>query len=232
MSPYVSEHSCRLLSPEAVIQCRRTERISDGKKYGVVTCEFEAPVAGAGKSKWAEQSYRYPIATWTEGQARSHCQRHKGTFEPAKEPVEKADLSFMSRVRKRKIIENQDGSAILVKSPDYPVIEGKKKSNFDYPIIRGGEVSKRDLADYEYLLHHAHLEDESEERLDHCLLFDHLGNAFELEHLQKGEETYHIVKGLEPTQSVAWSDEQAREERILPKELKAGMSFEEKADEW
>ncbi|GAH39230.1 unnamed protein product, partial [marine sediment metagenome] len=203
-------------------------------EYSVITCKYTAPVAGS-KSAWQEQSYRYPIATWTEGQAKSHCSRHGGRFEPAKKPVEKSDLPPGEFVAKRQIIRSQNGSAILIKTEgnlNYPIIEGKKKSNLDYPIIRGGKINKRGLEDYEYLLHHAHLEGESEERLDHCLLFDHLGNAFELEHLEKDGEIYHIIKGLEPSQNVSWSDEQAREEGISPKKMKKGMSFPEKADEW
>jgi len=30
-----------------------------------------------------EQAYRYPIETWTEAEARKHCQDHEGTFEVA-----------------------------------------------------------------------------------------------------------------------------------------------------
>jgi len=222
--PFENEHACRLLSPEAVITCRRTERISDDKKYGIITCEYKAPVAGAGKSHWAEQSFRYDINVWTEGQAKSHCSRHGGQFEPAKKPVEKSDLPPGEFVRRREIVKSQNGSAILIKTEPDP--------DSDYPIIRGGEVSKRALADYEYLLHHAHLEGESEERLDHCLLFDHLGNAFELDHLEKDGEIYHIIKGLESNQDVAWSDEEAKQKGIEPKQMKAGMNFPEKADIW
>lgn len=224
MPPFIGEHSCRLLSPAAVIQCRRTKRVSDDKTYHIITCEFKAPVSGAG-SKWSEQAYRYPIDEWTEAQARSHCQRHKGTFEAAKPKIEKQDLPPGRLVKRREIIKSENGSAILIKIEDNP--------DSDYPVIKGKEIDKRGLEDYEYLLHHIHTpEGESEERVDHCLLFDHLGNAFELEHLQQGEETYHVVKGLEPSQSVAWSDEEAKQKGIEPKELKAGMNFEEKADIW
>ena len=224
MSPYVSEHSCRLLSPEAVIQCRRTERISDGKKYGIITCEFEAPVAGAGKSKWAEQSYRYPIDEWTESEARKHCSKHKGTFEPAKKPIEKSDLPPGEFVAKRQIIRSQNGSSIFVK------LEGNPDS--DYPIAQGKEIEKRALEDFEYLLHHAHIEGEEIEETHHCLLSDHNFNLFEIDHIEVNGETYHIIKGLEPTQDIVWADEEARQKGIEPKELRAGMSFEQKADEW
>lgn len=106
--PYPNEHSCRLLSPEVVIQCRRTTRISDNRKYGVITCEYTAPVTG-GKSKWAEQAFRYPIDIWTEGQAKNHCAKHKGKFEPAKKPIEKSDLPPGRFVRKQIIIKTQSG---------------------------------------------------------------------------------------------------------------------------
>jgi len=222
--PFPNEHSCRLLDPSSAITCRRTTRISDNREYAIITCEYSAPVAGS-KSAWQEQSYRYPIATWTEGQARNHCQRHKGRFEPAKPKIEKSDLPPGKWVPRRKIVKVENGSAILIKTEGNP--------DPDYPIAQGKEISKRGLEDFEYLLHHIHTpEGESEERVDHCLLFDHLGNAFEIDHLQRGEEIYHIVKGLESGQDVAWSDEEAKEKGISPKELRAGMSFEQKADIW
>jgi hypothetical protein len=30
-----------------------------------------------------EQAYRYPVDSWSEGDARKHCQAHDGRFEPA-----------------------------------------------------------------------------------------------------------------------------------------------------
>lgn len=105
--PYPNEHSCSFLSKE-VIQCRRTTRISDNRKYGVITCEYTAPVSG-GKSKWAEQAFRYPIDKWTPEQARSHCARHKGKFEAAKKPVTKQDLPEGRLVRKQTIIKVEGG---------------------------------------------------------------------------------------------------------------------------
>ncbi|MBA7610766.1 hypothetical protein ES703_17979 [subsurface metagenome] len=132
--PYENEHACRLLSPEAVIQCRRTERISDDKKYGIITCEFEAPVAGAGKSHWAEQAYRYDIAVWTPAQAKAHCSRHGGQFEPAKPKIEKQDLPPGEFVRRREIVRSQNGSSTFIKTEGNP----------EYPIIKGREIDKRE----------------------------------------------------------------------------------------
>lgn len=217
---YPNEHSCRLLSPEAAIQCRRTKRFSDGKEYHIITCEYRAPPKG--KSHWAEQAYRYPIAVWSEESASAHCKRHQGRFEPAQpEETRKYTLEDIPGrlVKRRQIIKSEDGSATFIK------IEP------DYPIIQGG-IEKRELKDFEYLLHSGLIEPEGE-KFDHCLVYDHLANMFEIDHVEgKDGKIYHAIIGLEPTQSVTWSDEEAKEARIEPKEMKPGMSFEEKSKEW
>ena len=87
MSPYPNEHSARLLDPDLFETCRRTERESEGKKYGVLTCKYKKGKIPEGKSDWAEQSYRYPITDWTEEQARVHCESKGGVFEPAEEEI-------------------------------------------------------------------------------------------------------------------------------------------------
>jgi len=101
MSPYSNEHSARLLDPDLFETCRRTERESEGKKYGVLTCRYKKGKTPEGKSEWAEQSYRYSIDTWTEEEAKAHCEKAKGTFEPA-EPEVKATHSnkFLTETHK------------------------------------------------------------------------------------------------------------------------------------
>lgn len=97
--------------------------------------------------------------------------------------------------------------------------------------------------DWEYLIHH--IEDENgEEVLHHCFLYDHIANMFEQAHLfvDNGkvyldgklikEGLFHIIKGLEPTQEVVWSNEEALENGITPKKMKAGMTLKQKAKEW
>jgi len=214
--PFVNEHSCRLLSPEAVIQCRRTTRISDDKTYHIITCQFDR-----GKDAWAEQAYRYDINVWSEESAKAHCSKHGGQFEPAQPEQRKYSLEDIPGEwqRKRTIIKT-DSSTFIKIEPDP-----------DYPIARQGEIRQRGLEDFEYLLHHIHIEGEKEET-HHCLLSDHLANLFERDHLEVNGQTYHIIKGLESNQEVAWTDEQARENQIEPKQMRPGMSFEEKGKEW
>lgn len=106
------------------------------------------------------------------------------------------------------------------------------------------ETEEHQLEDFEYLLHHIVSSEEGIEEIHHCCLYDHIGNLFELTHLavidgqchidgqpiQDG--VYHIISRLEPTQQVAWSDQEAEENNIKPKKMEAGMTYEEKAEEW
>lgn len=221
--PMPNFHSATVFPKRLITgECGTKTAEMHGKEVLQIFCQRQG--ANRDGTKWALQAVRFDRTIWQPAEVKGICEKEGWRFEEAEKKVEKSDLPPGEWVAKREIVRSQNGSAIFVKT------EGNPDS--DYPIIRGGEVSKRDLADYEYLLHHAHLEGESEERLDHCLLFDHLGNAFEIEHLQKGQEIYHIVKGLEPNQSVAWSDEEAKQKGIEPKQMKAGMSFEQKAEAW
>ncbi|MBC7340834.1 MAG: methyltransferase domain-containing protein, partial [Clostridia bacterium] len=63
------------------------------------------------------------------------------------------------------------------------------------------------LEDWEYLLHHMH---EPDDEAHHCVLVDHLGNKYRIEHLDHGGEIYHVLAGLERGQEVLWSEEEAR----------------------
>lgn len=199
--------------------CRTKTAEMHNKEVLQTHCQFKDP---NGNTAWAMQRVLFDRTIWQPAEVKAICDRQGWKFEKAKS-IQKSDLPEGEFVRRRQIIESENGSAIFVKCEPDP--------DSEYPVIQG-KVSKRGLEDYEYLLHHIHIGEGEEERIDHCLLFDHLGNAFELEHLKQEEETYHVVKGLESSQDVAWSDEQAREEEIEPKKMKKGMSFPEKADEW
>lgn len=111
------------------------------------------------------------------------------------------------------------------------------------------EINKNDegtiiIEDYEYLLHHIETDDNGKEIIHHCFIYDHIANMFEQAHLLiKDGKVYldgkkikgglfHVIKGLEPTQEVVWSDEEAKENKIKPKEMKSGMTLREKAREW
>lgn len=100
------------------------------------------------------------------------------------------------------------------------------------------------LNDFEYLIHHIVTNEKGEEEIHHCFLFDHIANLFEQEHLVvkngktffKGKQVkdgvFHVISGLEPTQDVCWSDEEAEDHDITPKQLKMGMTYKDKAKIW
>jgi len=100
------------------------------------------------------------------------------------------------------------------------------------------------LNDFEYLIHHVEVDDDGEEALHHCFLFDHIANLYRQEHLvvkdgtpllngkKVKDGTYHIIADLEETQEILWSDEEAEENGVKPKYLKAGMTAKEKAKIW
>lgn len=79
--PYVNEHACRLREPSDFQEdsYKRMTRESGNKEYSIVLARLK------GEESLIEQAYRYNIDTWTESQAKEHCQKHKGlSFESAK----------------------------------------------------------------------------------------------------------------------------------------------------
>lgn len=65
--PYPNEHACRLKDPGGLTDFHRSSRTHDGKPYGVL---YAKPKTGGGGM--TEQSFRYPRATWTANDARTH----------------------------------------------------------------------------------------------------------------------------------------------------------------
>ena len=107
------------------------------------------------------------------------------------------------------------------------------------------DISKEmTLKDYEYLLHHIAIDDAGKEEVHHCMLYDHIANMFMQSHLliKDGEALldgrkvsdglFHVISELESTQEVAWSNEEAKSKGLEAKEMKAGMTLEQKAKEW
>ena len=104
-------------------------------------------------------------------------------------------------------------------------------------------LNEDQLPDYEYLLHHIE-RDDGKEIIHHCLVYDHLGNMFQQEHLiiSEGKVTYkgkiikdgtfHVISGLEQSQDVCWSNDEAEANKIIPKDMIAGMKFKDKAKVW
>lgn len=100
------------------------------------------------------------------------------------------------------------------------------------------------MKDYEYLLHHIEVDDNGDEIIHHCYIYDHLANLFEHGHLvvrdgkifingKKAKDgVYHVITGLEKKQDICWSDKEAKEHSVRPKKMRAGMSFKKKSKEW
>jgi len=97
--PYHAEHSCRLRNPETMTILGSREREHNGKSYRIL---FGVLKHGT-TSGSVEQAYRYPITTWTEGEARAHCKSHNGIlFEPAiPADVEMATQKLKNALKRR-----------------------------------------------------------------------------------------------------------------------------------
>ncbi len=103
---------------------------------------------------------------------------------------------------------------------------------------------KDQIEDFEYLLHHISVDDKGEETIHHCLVYDHIANMFTQGHLlirdgkifidgKKAKDgVYHVITGLEPTQDINWSNDEAIENKIKPKEMIEGMTNKQKVKEW
>ena len=79
--PFPNEHSCRLASPGSF----RKDSFRRKKSGKVSLVMAKRP----GSDTMELQSIRYPIADWSEGDARESCKEKGGTFEPAA-PKEKS----------------------------------------------------------------------------------------------------------------------------------------------
>lgn len=72
------------------------------------------------------------------------------------------------------------------------------------------QAAEEPAEDWVYLLHHVATVEGAEE-LHHCVLVDHLGNLFAVDHLEVDGQIRHVITGLAPDQQVFWSDEEAQE---------------------
>jgi hypothetical protein len=103
---------------------------------------------------------------------------------------------------------------------------------------------EKQIEDFEYLLHHIAVDEDGNEEIHHCFVIDQICNLFTYDHLivHKGkveingknikEGIFHVITGLEPSQELVWSEEDAEENDIKPKKVFAGMTLKEKAKEW
>ncbi len=111
-------------------------------------------------------------------------------------------------------------------------------------LLRGSDITAHySIRDFEYLIHHIEI-NRGQEQAHHCRLYDHIGNMFVQGHLvvkdgsvklngkKVSEGMFHILIGLEPTQEVSWSDQEAEESGINPKGMHDGMTLKEKAKVW
>jgi len=76
VSPYPNFHSCRLKDPKD-FQKGSFRQIKKGK----LTLIIGRP---EGKTTTTTQAYRYPKDAWSAEEARAHCEKAGGTFEPAR----------------------------------------------------------------------------------------------------------------------------------------------------
>lgn len=84
--PYPNEHACRLRDPDDFRDesfIRETEQTDGGKEYDVIYGELVED------GSTEAQSQRYPVDTWSEDEAREHCQESGGLeFEAASDEDE------------------------------------------------------------------------------------------------------------------------------------------------
>jgi hypothetical protein len=67
------------------------------------------------------------------------------------------------------------------------------------------------VKEWEYLIHHLHEGDKIED-VHHCPMVDHLGNLYEVEHIETSKGIRHALKGLVKDQKVFWSDADAKKD--------------------
>ena len=82
--PYPHEHACRLRDPDefAASSFRSMERVHGSKRYRVIMGKLKGQSARG--DPMVEQTYRYPVDSWTVEEAERHCRDHGGgLFEPA-----------------------------------------------------------------------------------------------------------------------------------------------------
>jgi hypothetical protein len=145
-NPYPNEHSCRLRDPETLDIVGSGERKHNGKTYRVI---YGKP-KGEKDAGSVEQAYRYPVETWSESEARKHCQDHGGSFEPAtkeegsslkggkQEEGERRKLHEAAKRREEKYgIKFREGKGNLTPPEGYPTDEDDYGDpvNYAYPLV-------------------------------------------------------------------------------------------------
>jgi len=122
------------------------------------------------------------------------------------------------------------------------IVELSKRA-LEFAVLEAAMKRGLPLEDFEYLIHHIEKFGGKEE-IHHCYLYDHIGNLYEQGHLEiKGGKAYldgklvkdglfHIIKGFEKSQEVAYTNAEAVKAKIKPKAMKAGMTLKQKAKEW
>jgi len=75
MSPYPSEHACRVRDPGAFEKGSFRRIARNG--MSIIIGKLK------GKTTTTTQAFRYPKSKFTEAEARKHCKGNKGSFEAA-----------------------------------------------------------------------------------------------------------------------------------------------------
>jgi hypothetical protein len=141
-NPYPNEHSCRLRDPETLDIVGSGERKHNGKTYRVI---YGKP-KGEKEAGSVEQAYRYPVETWSEAEARSHCKDHGGSFEASVKEGESAGLAQDEREKLHEVakhreekygIKFREGKGNLTPPKDYPQDEEDYGDpvNYAYPLV-------------------------------------------------------------------------------------------------
>lgn len=155
-------------------------------------------------------------------------------------------LGEINEIKAKGVEMEEETVALQVQVPDDINLESVSSETVKETVSMFSKQKEKDEIDmpsFEYLLHHIVI-DGRDESIHHCFVYDHIANLFEQGHIvikdgksfidgKKAKDgIYHFIKGLEATQDVSWGDDQAEEQKIIPKKMFAGMSFSKKAKEW
>jgi len=141
-NPYPNEHSCRLRDPEKLDIVGSGERKHNGKTYRVI---YGKP-KGEKEAGSVEQAYRYPVETWSEAEARSHCKDHGGSFEASVKEGESVGLAQDETEKLHEVAKHREekygikfrkGKGNLTPPKDYPQDEEDYGDpvNYAYPLV-------------------------------------------------------------------------------------------------
>jgi len=154
--PYPNEHACRIAEPiaDAMTARKNGARVHNGKAYDVIYQQGK-------NGKMHDQAFRYPKKNWSAGEAQTHCARHGGSFEMAKEKEKAKDVGFLKADDEKQIVYGIVFEPEFVFDPD---------QNFEEPQT----ISKEDIEDaaHDYLINLRKGAGQSHQKLSHRVPVD------------------------------------------------------------